>query len=123
MTREDELKLLRELNAHATRERERMAREIDRLAENGRMLAAVVKRAIKYAREDRMVTPGATRLQRALDELERLVKNEDPPYVCPGCHATGGESCASGCIDADMEADRQRLIESGDYDWLEDEDD
>lgn len=29
----------------------------------------------------------------------------DPaPYVCPGCHAVGGERCAPGCIDAEIAA-------------------
>lgn len=29
------------------------------------------------------------------------------PYVCPGCHAVGGEPCAPGCIDAEI-AERDR---------------
>lgn len=136
----EEARTLRELNEHATRERERMAGEIDRLSENGRTLSAMVRRAIKYAREDRMVTPGFTRLQRVLDQLERVTadedpprlgcqchleigdspcrvhgEDEDPPFVCPGCHAVGEERCLDGCIDHEIEAETRHAIESGDY--------
>lgn len=41
---------------------------------------------------------------------------EEPPIVCPGCHAVGEERCAPGCIDAELEADHRHAIESGDYD-------
>lgn len=34
---------------------------------------AMMRRAIKYAKEDRMKTPGNTRLQRVLDEMERAL--------------------------------------------------
>lgn len=41
------------------------------------------------------------------------------PYVCPGCHAVG-ERCAPGCIDAQIEAEREdRLSRESDYDWAE----
>ena len=30
------------------------------------------------------------------------------PYVCPGCYTVGGGACAPGCIDAKIEADRER---------------
>lgn len=36
----------------------------------------------------------------------------EQPYVCPGCHAFGGESCAAYCIDAAIERER----EERDYD-------
>ena len=29
------------------------------------------------------------------------------PYVCPGCHAVGGERCAPDCIDARMARERE----------------
>ena len=29
------------------------------------------------------------------------------PYVCPGCYAVGGERCAPGCIDAEIERQRE----------------
>ena len=29
------------------------------------------------------------------------------PYVCPGCYTVGGGPCAPGCIDAEIEADRE----------------
>lgn len=29
------------------------------------------------------------------------------PYVCPGCHAVGGERCAPDCIDAQIERERE----------------
>lgn len=43
------------------------------------------------------------------------------PYVCPGCHAVG-ERCAPGCIDAEIEAERQEAIERGDYDYVQEDD-
>jgi hypothetical protein len=30
----------------------------------------------------------------------------DMPYVCPGCHAVGGDACSSWCPDAAVEAER-----------------
>lgn len=42
--------------------------------------------------------------------------------VCPGCHAVGEERCAPGCIDAELEEERQRAIESWDYGCEEDDD-
>ena len=38
------------------------------------------------------------------------------PPVCPGCHAVGEEPRASGCIDAELEAEHREALESGDYD-------
>lgn len=32
----------------------------------------------------------------------------DAPFVCPGCHAVGGERCAGYCPDAAIEAERER---------------
>jgi hypothetical protein len=79
----DEARTLRELNEHATRERERMAREIERLSANGRMIVSLLRRIVTYAREDRMRTPGVTRLARAIAEAERLIKDE------PDCDGSG----------------------------------
>lgn len=31
----------------------------------------------------------------------------EAPYVCPGCHAVGGERCAPDCIDAQIERERE----------------
>ena len=33
---------------------------------------------------------------------------DSAPYVCPGCHAVGGERCAPDCIDAAIEAELER---------------
>jgi hypothetical protein len=46
-------------------------------------LEALLARCIKYAREDRMRTPGKTRLARALADAERVLAAErgDPPVV------------------------------------------
>lgn len=46
-------------------------------AELVRELLPIVSRVLKYAAEDRMVTPGVTRLRRALDELGGVVARED----------------------------------------------
>lgn len=51
---------------------EMSVRQIVALIEEARVLRELVRRAIKYAREDRMVTPGFTRLRRVLDEMERF---------------------------------------------------
>jgi hypothetical protein len=32
----------------------------------------------------------------------------ESPFVCPGCYAVGGERCAPGCIDAEIEAEGER---------------
>jgi hypothetical protein len=48
---------------------------------------------------------------------------DDAPYVCPGCHAVGGERCLPGCIDAELEEERREAIESGNYDDLNNSDD
>lgn len=44
------------------------------------------------------------------------------PYVCPGCHAVGGEHCAPGCIDAEIEAEHREAVERGDYDYVQEDD-
>jgi hypothetical protein len=44
------------------------------------------------------------------------------PYVCPGCYAVGGEPCAPGCIDAEIEREHREAIERGDYDDRYDDD-
>ncbi|HEY2512770.1 MAG TPA: hypothetical protein VGI39_18010 [Polyangiaceae bacterium] len=40
---------------------------------------------------------------------EEPCRQDEPeaPYVCPGCHAVGGEKCAADCIDAAMERERE----------------
>lgn len=53
---------------------------------------------------------------------QRLAK-EGWPYVCPGCHAVAPDRCVPGCIDAEIEEDHRRAIESGDYDIFNDEED
>jgi hypothetical protein len=40
------------------------------------------------------------------------------PYVCPGCHAVGGEPCAPGCIDAELARERR---EREDYEIIDDD--
>jgi hypothetical protein len=42
----------------------------------------------------------------------------DPPYVCPGCHAVGGEPCAADCVDARLEREREESDEE-DYEPLD----
>lgn len=37
---------------------------------------------------------------------EHMSDEPEAPYVCPGCHAVGGERCAYGCPDDEM---RRRL--------------
>lgn len=32
---------------------------------------------------------------------------DDAPFVCPGCHAVGGERCAPDCIDAQIQRERE----------------
>jgi predicted RNA-binding Zn-ribbon protein involved in translation (DUF1610 family) len=49
------------------------------------------------------------------------IRWEAAPYVCPGCHAVGGERCAPGCIDAEIEEKHREAIESGDYDRFDDD--
>lgn len=44
------------------------------------------------------------------------------PYVCPGCYAVGGERCAPGCIDAEIEAEHREAIESGNYERFDEND-
>lgn len=93
-----EARMLRELNEHSMSERTRMAGEIERLCRNGRMLVDLARRAVKYAREDRMVTHGYTRLRRVLDEIERVTANDAESasaQLCPfGC---GGSWRAVKC--------------------------
>lgn len=49
-------------------------------------LREMTKRAVKYADEDRMVTPGSTRLRRVLDELQRFNDAAAPVLLpCPLC--------------------------------------
>lgn len=50
---------------------------------------------------------------------------EDPPYVCPGCYAVGGDPCAPGCIDAEIEREREEALTYGDpdRDWDEENED
>jgi hypothetical protein len=73
---EQELFVLRDLNSHSIRERERMAGEIERLSANGRRVVELLRRIITYAREDRARTPGFTRLARALEEADGLIREE-----------------------------------------------
>lgn len=42
----------------------------------------------------------------------------DGPYVCPGCHAIGGEECAAYCPDASIEREREAREHR---DWDDDE--
>jgi hypothetical protein len=46
---------------------------------------------------------------------------DDAPFVCPGCHAVGGERCLPGCIDAEIEREHREAIESGDYDRFDED--
>lgn len=45
------------------------------------------------------------------------------PYVCPGCHAVGGERCAPGCIDDEIRREHEDAITYGDFDRMGDDDD
>lgn len=47
----------------------------------------------------------------------------DAPYVCPGCYAVGGERCATGCIDDEMDREREEGYLRGDYERFDDEED
>lgn len=46
---------------------------------------------------------------------------EDAPYVCPGCHAVGGERCAPGCIDDEIAREHEDAIAYGIHDDPEDD--
>jgi hypothetical protein len=48
-------------------------------------------------------------------------REDEAPFVCAGCHAVGGERCAPGCIDAEIEAEHREAIESGNYERFDDE--
>jgi hypothetical protein len=48
--------------------------------------------------------------------IEEQTRHECAPYVCPGCHAVGGERCAPGCIDDEMRNEREREYEELDDD-------
>lgn len=52
-------------------------------------------------------------------------EDEEMPYVCSGCHAVGGEPCLPGCIDAELEAEREDDSRRGygDYGDYGDDDD
>lgn len=50
-----------------------------------------------------------------LDELEAFLRGrEEPPHVCPGCHAVAPDKCAPNCRDAEIEEEHRHAIESGD---------
>lgn len=57
------------------------------------------------------------------DDADAARPDPDPPYVCPGCHAVAPERCATGCRDAEIEAEHWNAIESGDYDREHDDED
>lgn len=48
---------------------------------------------------------------------------DEAPYVCPGCHAVGGERCAPGCVDDEIRRERDEALERGDYDRVSDDED
>jgi hypothetical protein len=51
------------------------------------------------------------------EAAQRLAEEtEEYPYVCPGCHRVNAP-CAPGCIDAEMEQER----EDSDHYWAEDD--
>ena len=45
---------------------------------------------------------------------------DDEPYVCPGCLAVA-EPCAPGCIDAEIEREREAALERGDFDRMDED--
>ena len=47
---------------------------------------------------------------------------DEAPYVCPGCYAVGGERCAPGCIDAEIEMQRDEDHRRGAYSSDEEDD-
>jgi hypothetical protein len=52
------------------------------------------------------------------DELD-LIEQDQTPYVCPGCYAVGGEPCYPGCVDAEIERDREERRDSDEDDGEE----
>lgn len=40
---------------------------------------------------------------------------EEMPFVCPGCHAVAPEHCLPGCIDAEIETEREDERTYGPY--------
>jgi predicted nucleic acid-binding Zn-ribbon protein len=57
-----------------TEEKRHMVEEIRQLRARVKELEELLGRAVKYAREDRAVTPGVTRLARVLAEAETALK-------------------------------------------------
>lgn len=64
-------------------------------------------------REHFDLLPGFAPNEHDPNDLEPDPEYDEGPYVCPGCYAVG-EPCYPGCIDAEIEADRER--ERYDYD-------
>lgn len=57
-------------------------------------------------------------------ETKQIHDPDDEPYVCPGCYAVGDERCAPGCIDAEIEREREeRQLYGGDLQRFDDEED
>lgn len=50
-----------------------------------------------------------SKLAALLDGEKARIEWSNAPYVCPGCHAVGEEPCAPGCIDAEIEAERDSV--------------
>ncbi len=68
-----EARTAHDLRLEAETKRDAMAAENGRLRDTNAKLVALLYRAIKYAREDEMRTPGVTRLARVLEEADALL--------------------------------------------------
>ncbi len=76
--------------------RKRELQALARLAE----ATALLERIIKYAREDEAVTPGFTRLERALGNAKLFLANQPAAptvYHMVGCDARDGLACTHEC--------------------------
>lgn len=58
----------------------------------------------------------------SLSSLLMAIEEAERPYVCPGCHAVAPERCLPGCIDDEIEREREDALMRGDYDREESDD-
>lgn len=55
------------------------------------------------------------------EDLDDIEEELDGPYVCPGCHTVGGGPCLPGCIDAEIEAEREHDRNRSEWDYDDEE--
>lgn len=86
----------------------------DAVEQAGRRAASLMVRAgvSEHSRWPTFVRGCSEDLGRRLWFL--IVDTEDPPIVCPGCHAIGEERCASWCIDRELDERDEHAEPDGD---------